>query len=255
MVVSYCSMIAGPSIRSPASSRSALVEPRGPAVGLTADVEDHLALERHRARRVAVAALQALGRQVGDLADRHHADVDELDIGVEVVAVLGLVGLVEAFSELGQPAVVDLAGRNVEADLVALADVAAVGQQPHHPAVLGHAVLLELPSRLDRQVLVAAAQPVEVGVGQRVTLGGHELVVQVGRQQPGGGHDPRVAGHEHAGDLELDRDVAREQRAGTARGDQHELARVIAAADRVELDRLGHSVLLDLQRAERGLLD
>ena len=61
--------------------------------------------------------------------------------------------------------------------------------------------------------------------------------------------------HEHARDLELERDVAGEQRPRAAGGDERELARVVAAAHGVELDRLGHPVLLDLQRAERGLLD
>ena len=49
--------------------------------------------------------------------------------------------------------------------------------------------------------------------------------------------------------------LAGEERAGAAGGDERELARVVAAADRVELDRLGHPELLDLQRAERGLLN
>ena len=66
---------------------------------------------------------------------------------------------------------------------------------------------------------------------------------------------PGVRRHEHARDLELERDVAGEQRPRAARGDERELARVVAAPHGVELDRLGHPVLLDLQRAERRLLD
>ena len=60
--------------------------------------------------------------------------------------------------------------------------------------------------------------------------------------------------HEDARDLELERDVAGEQRPRAAGRDEGELARVVAAADGVQLDRLRHPVLLDLQRAERRLL-
>ena len=88
-----------------------------------------------------------------------------------------------------------------------------------------------------------------------MALGADELVLQVGREQARRGEDARVRRHEHARDLELERDVAREQRSRAARGDERELARVVAAPHGVELDRLRHPVLLDLQRTERGLLD
>ena len=82
-----------------------------------------------------------------------------------------------------------------------------------------------------------------------------ELVGEVGGEEPGRGDDARVRRHEDAGDLELERDVAREQRPGAARRDEGELAGVVAAAHGVQLDRLRHPVLLELERAERGLLD
>ena len=86
-------------------------------------------------------------------------------------------------------------------------------------------------------------------------LGRDELVLQVGGEQAGRSDDARVRRHEHAGDVELERDVAREHRAAASRGDERELARVVAAAHRVQLDRLGHAVLLHLQSAERCILD
>ena len=86
-------------------------------------------------------------------------------------------------------------------------------------------------------------------------LGRDELVLQVGGEEAGRGDDPGVRRHEHPRDLELASDVAGEERAGAARGDERELARVVAAAHRVELDRLRHPELLDLKRAERRLLE
>ena len=60
---------------------------------------------------------------------------------------------------------------------------------------------------------------------------------------------------EHARDLELERDVAGEQRPGAAGRDEREVARVVAAADRVQLDRLRHPEALHLQHVERRLGD
>lgn len=60
--------------------------------------------------------------------------------------------------------------------------------------------------------------------------------------------------HQHARDLQLHRDVAGEEGARAAGGDESEVARIVAAAHAVELDGLDHAELLDLQRAERGLL-
>ena len=54
---------------------------------------------------------------------------------------------------------------------------------------------------------------------------------------------------------DLERDLRREQRAGAALGDEREVARVVALAHRVLLDRLHHRVGEDLDRAHRRLLD
>ncbi len=146
-------------------------------------------------------------------------------------------------------------GGHLGAHLVALPGVAAVGQPPHEPALLGDGVGVELRDGLAGELVEARRELRRVEVLERMALGADELVLEVGREQPGRGEDARVRRHEHARDLELERDVAGEQRAGAAGGDERELARVVAAAHRVELDRLRHPVLLHLQRAERGLLD
>ena len=212
-------------------------------------------LERLRVRGVAASGLRHRRLELCDPADPDDADVDDLDLRVEAVAVLCLVGAVEGVLELVDPPLTDLAGGHVEADLVALAGVAAVRQAPHEAPVLRHAVRVELRHGLRRELVVARAQPADVEALERMPLGRHELVLEVGGEEPGRGDDPRVRRHEHARDLELERDVAREEGPGSARGHERELTRVVSAAHRVDLDRLGHAELLDLERAECGLLD
>ena len=90
-----------------------------------------------------------------DTPDRERAHVDDLDFRVEPVAVLGLVSLVEAFRQLFQPRVVDRARRHVEAHLVALARVAAVGEAADEPSVLGNAVRLPAARSLHDEFVVA----------------------------------------------------------------------------------------------------
>ena len=171
------------------------------------------------------------------------------------MAVLALVRGVESLRQPGRPVVVELAARDVEADLIALADVPAVGETPHDPPVVRDAVSLELRRGLCRQLVEACAETFAVERLQEVALGGDELVLEVGGEQPGRGRDPRMGRDEHPRDLELDRDVAGEQRARAAGGDERELARVVAAPHGVDLDRLRHRELLNLERPERRLLD
>ena len=52
---------------------------------------------------------------------------------------------------------------------------------------------------------------------ERLALGGDELVLHVRGEQAGRGQDPRMWWYEHARDLKLLGDVAREQRAGARR--------------------------------------
>ena len=60
---------------------------------------------------------------------------------------------------------------------------------------------------------------------------------------------------EHAWYLDLERDVAGEQWARAAGCDEREVPRIVATPHGVQLDRLRHAVLLDLERPQRGLLD
>ncbi len=60
--------------------------------------------------------------------------------------------------------------------------------------------------------------------------------------------------YQHPVHAQLLRDVAGVERSAAAEGDQREVARVVAAPDRVLLDGLDHRVGLDLQRVHRRLL-
>ena len=149
-----------------------------------------------------------------------------------------------------------VAGRHLGAHLVSLPGVAAVGEPSHEAAVVRDGVGVELCDGLRDELVEARSESCALSrLLSAWRSVADELVLEIGREQPGRGEDARVRRHEHARDLELERDVAREQRPRAAGGDERELARVVAAPHRVELDRLGHPVLLDLQGAERRLLD
>ena len=169
-----------------------VVEGRRPALGPPADVEYDLTLHGLRAAGVAVSGLCGRGLELRDPADPDDADVDDLDLGVEAVAVLRLVRAVEGLLQLLHPGRVDLACRDVEANLVALARVATVGEATQQAPVLGDAVLLELGDRLRRHLVVAALQPLPVDPLYRLALGGDELVLEVGGEQAGRRDDPGV---------------------------------------------------------------
>ena len=153
------------------------------------------------------------------------------------------------------PGFVDVARRGIDAELVALAEVAAVDDALDEDAIGGNAVLLELGAGLALQVLEHPLQrrPVEL---RHALIGRRDVLVdRVGREQPHRRGDARVGRHEHPGRPDLERDVRGEQRAGAALGDQCEVARVVALADGVLLDRLHHRVGEDLDGPHRGLLD
>ena len=224
------------------------------ALCAAADVEDDLALDGLRGGGVAVALRQLGPVELLDPSDADGPDVDDLDLGVEAVPVLPLVRRVESLLQLLDPGVVDRARRDVEPDLVPLARVAAVGEPPDEPPLLGYPVGVELRDGLGAELVEARGQPLAVERLQRVPFGRDVLVLEVGGEQARRRGDARVRRDDHARDLELERDVAGEQRPGAAGGDERELARVVAAADAVQLDRLRHPELLDLERAERGLV-
>ena len=156
VVESYCSMIAGPSIRSPpaaARARRTASSALGPAV----DVEDDLALERLRRGRVAVAGLE-LGRlELVDPPDPDGAHVDDLDLARRTGGRTRPRARGGSAASSSTQAVVDRARRNLEAHLVSLARVAAVGEAADEAPVLGNAVRLELGDRL-RDELVETAR-------------------------------------------------------------------------------------------------
>src|SRR5262249_51963086 len=133
----------------------AVVERGGPALGAAADVEDDVALDRLRAARVAVTRFDLRPGELLDPADPDGANVDDLDLGVEAVPVLSLVRRVEPLREPFHPRVVDLARGHVEAHLVALAGIAAVGEPADEAPLVGHPIGVELRDRLPAQLVEA----------------------------------------------------------------------------------------------------
>ena len=246
-------------MRSPAREQRAIVERR------------HVARRgaRRRSNTTSRSSVTARGgspsprRQLaplrrGDPADRDRTRMLMISIsGVEAVAVLGLVGAMEALRRRSSTqSSVDRAGGHVEAHLVALARVAAVGERRIRRRSSGTPSSSSCRQRLGAKLLVAApAAARRRGSRSEWRSVATNSCCRSVASRPGGGDDARVGGHEHARDLQLERDVAGEQRPGAARSHEREVARVVPASDRVELDRLGHPELLDLQRAERGLLD
>ena len=170
-------MIAGPSILSPASSFSSLVEGCRLALGHAVDIECDVALEHLGPRDIAASGSNFADPELRDAADPDRADVDDLDLGVEALPVLGFVRAVEALFQLVDPGIVDRTRRGVETNLVALACVAAVGEAPHDAPILGHIVGLEAPNRLRDKLVEAGIQFRLVKPLDLVTLGRDELVL------------------------------------------------------------------------------
>ena len=234
------------------AERGAVVEGRLVGLALAFDLERHRLAQQRRCRAVAAFDLRPV--EVRDSADGDRADIDDLDRRIEAMAVFGVVRAMEALGQLLDPGVVDLACRRVEADLVALAGIAAVGETADQAVALRHAVRLEPGQRPTGQLLEAHGEMGAVERRQRLALGGDELVLHVGGQQAGGREDTGMRRHQDPRDLQLHRNVAGKQRARAAGGDQGKVARVVAAPHAVELDGLHHAELLDLERAERGFL-
>ena len=195
MVVSYCSMIAGPSIA--VAARAAARARRTAWPGGRADRRRRRsprarASARATGRRRRAPAARAAGS--GICADRHHADVDELDLGLEAVAVLGLVGPVEALAELGQPG-----GRRSRRPGRRSGPRSPGRRSGSRPAAARRG------GPRARRPARAAASPGPTGPrsglrsrSRSASASAWRSVAtnsccEVGRQQPGGGDDPRVA--------------------------------------------------------------
>ena len=186
VVESYWLMIAGPSMRLPAQQRLAGVEPRRQLAQLAVDLEPGGALLPQRAGGHVGGALDLGHDERRHQADAAHADVRDLDVrALEAPRVLALVRVVEVADDPRLPVLVDLAGRQRDPQLIALAEVAAVGEALDDPALLGGCrprsscaprLLLELlEARLEGR-RVERRHPL---VGRR-----HVLVDDVRREQP-----------------------------------------------------------------------
>ena len=248
--------MAGPSEPVPGQELLAVVVARRDRLQLAVDAEPRLALVRERllGRLRAVLDLRHLER--GHEPDAPDADVRQLDVRLlEAARVLALVDVVEVGAHLLDPVVVDRAGGDVDAQLVALAEVAAVADALEEDLVGREAVRLELGPRLLLQLLERALHRRRVELAQPLVDGRDVLVDHVSREQAHGCRHAGVAGHDHPRRAHLERDLRGEERAGAAFGDEGEVARVVALAHGVLLDRLHHRVGEDLHGAVGRLLD
>ena len=144
---------------------------------------------------------------------------------------------------------------DVHSQLVALAEVAAVDDPLDDDPVGGDPILVELPGRLLLELLEAPLQAGDVELRESLIRRRGVLVDHVGGDQPHRGRDPGIRRHDHVWRPDLDRDRHREQGACPALGDEGEVARVVALAHGVLLDRLHHRVRQDLDGAHGRLLD
>ena len=91
--------------------------------------------------------------------------------------------------------------------------------------------------------------------GERRVDGVDEILAQVGHQAAERVGEPRPHRHQHLGDAELARDRHGVQRPGPAEGEQHEVARVVAARQRDESDGAGHVRVGEPEDGGGGILD
>ena len=145
VVESYWLTMAGPSSRFACQELLAVVVAGGDRLQLAVDAEPRLALVRERLLGRLRAVLHLRDLELGHEPDAPDADVRQLDVRLlEAARVLALVDVVEVGTHLLDPVVVDRAGGDVDAQLVALAEVAAVADALEEDLVGCEAVRLEL---------------------------------------------------------------------------------------------------------------
>ena len=193
------------------------------------------------------AAVELLRRRLRDPPDARQAQAHDLDrLGRRGEAVRPVVLLVEALEE-------PVAGGDRQ--LVALADVAQVDLPLELDRVVADALALEL----------VAARGLELGE-RRLRLGGVELVqaahdrdrgvaLEVGGEQPRRREDAGAARDQKRRHLGVPCERVGVHGPGATEADEHEVARVVAALHRDQVERVDHRRVRDLDDAVRGLDD
>ena len=219
--------------------------------GLPASVGVDLALADPR--RSVAGARQRRQREAappadhgGDQIDQHGADLRQAHPEA------GEIGLLEQGLQL---LAADRGRGDRNADQVRLAAELHVGAVQHHRlddlVALGRVDRLALGAlRLQRRLDAA-----HVERGERRVDGVDEVLAQVGDQAAERVGEPRPRRHEHLGDAKLARDRHGMQRPGPAEGEQHEVARVVAARQRHQPDGAGHVGIGEPEDGGSGILD
>ena len=142
--------------------------------------------------------------------------------------------------------------RHGDRQLERLAVVAQIDATEHAAIGGRHAVAIEAGLALAQESLEQCLERRRRQGVERHPARGHELVAEVGHQHADGGGDARVRRHQHGRDAELARQRVGVQRAGAAEGDQHELARIVAALHGDQAHGADHVRVGDLHDAGGG---
>ena len=188
------------------------------------------------------AALRAT-RRTGRLgSERRHAEVDQLDrLAGKAEAVLALVLAFEPLEQLPPTLVVEVAVGKRDLELVVLSGVAEVGRPAHvaprrrrRCAAAPSTVVLAQPPLGARHVVESARGP----NARRTSARGRPVPAVIAA--PRAEQSPGCGGTSTVRHVEPLRDRSGVQRAGAAEGDQREVARVEAALDGDQPDRVRH---------------
>ena len=161
-----------------------------------------------------------------------------------VVVAVGLaVAVVESFGDVAKGRRVERAGRNGDGELVGLALVARIDGALEAPALRRHAGTLEHRRALALQGGEGGLQGGGIGGSSIGVDRAHVVALQVGAHEPERGERARDRRADDLGHAELGRECRGVQRPGAAEGREGELARVVAALHRHDLQGFRHRVV------------
>ncbi len=183
------------------------------------------------------------------------AQIDDLDLPLGAgMAVDGAVRLVERGDGCRHGVGGDSSAGERHLELVGLAEIAHVeaAAVPDGEVVEALAVDCRLALALHRGEELAHPAEIRLG-GVAGEEAGDLAELEIGDQQAERRQRAGVTGHQHLSDTELARHHRGVDAAAAAEGDQAEVARIDAALDGDELDRLGHLRDQDAKDPEGGL--
>jgi hypothetical protein len=214
----------------------------------------HLPMALERALGLGARRLALAHRELADLGRRDEVDADHLDRRFEAVCVFALVGVVERRLDRSERLFRHPVARYQHLCRMLLVLVAefSVAQEPDLPGI--DPFRGELRARLVLRLREHRLDPVRrafLQVGQPR----HEVVAAQVRHHHAPGREHRGAGrHDHLLHAELGGERHAVHSPAAAEGDEREVARVVAAVERHQLQRVDHVVVGDADDAARRLV-